>query len=697
VPAEISSVYRFGVFELDPHAGELRKSGVKLKLQDQPYQVLLKLLDHPGEIVSREELRSTLWHQDTFVDFETGLNTAIKRLRETLGDSAENPTFIETVPRRGYRFIAPIDSHLQTGIAPVLGSRIKWSVTALLVTVISLVVAVAAILGIVWWRTPLPLPRVLATKQLTHDSVQKDNLMTDGSRIYFKEAFGPNALLAQVSVTGGEEAAVINSRIGPFSQWSISSDGSELISTDRVSPSESEIWAYPLPVGSPRRIADLTGHNPAWAPDGRLFFAKGNDIWVAEHDGSVPRKILTTPDYPRYFQFSPHGIHFRFTVGDWAGPTTSLWEAGLDGTNAHEILPGWNKPSAESCGKWTRDGKYFVFLSKRNNASNVWVRTEKASFGQTVSHVPMQLTTGPLQISDVLPAKDGKQIFVVGTQPKGELVRIDAKTKQFVPVLGGISAGDVDYSRDSSWVTYVLYPEGTLWRSHLDGSERLQLTYPPMQAALAHWSPDGRLIAFSASTPGKPWRVYVTSMNGGPLLPISSADGFELDPTWSADGQTIAFGYQAELEGDKTYINMFDVKSRQITPLAGSQGVYAPRWSPDGKYIVAVLSKDQTVLMLYDTQAQTWRRLCQSPDSLGYLTWSRDSTSVYFDTLITGHPAFYRLRVRDAKLDRVADLKPYRMFSYFAGSWTGLAPGDEPLFVRDISISEIYALDVDFP
>src|SRR5215469_2757789 len=106
--SEGHSLYRFGVFELEAQSGELRRNGIKLKLQDQPYQVLLKLLEHAGQTVSREELRSTLWSSDTFVDFETGLNTTIKRLRETLGDSAENPTFIETVPKRGYRFIAPV-------------------------------------------------------------------------------------------------------------------------------------------------------------------------------------------------------------------------------------------------------------------------------------------------------------------------------------------------------------------------------------------------------------------------------------------------------------------------------------------------------------------------------------------------------------------------------------------------------------
>ena len=113
-----TSVYRFGVFELDCRAAELRKNGMKLRLQDQPYQVLLKLIEHPGEIVTREELRSTLWHGDTFVDFETGLNTAVKRLRETLGDSADSPTFIETLPRRGYKFIAPVESPVSKEIIP---------------------------------------------------------------------------------------------------------------------------------------------------------------------------------------------------------------------------------------------------------------------------------------------------------------------------------------------------------------------------------------------------------------------------------------------------------------------------------------------------------------------------------------------------------------------------------------------------
>src|ERR1700758_1293179 len=100
-----SRIVRFGVFEADLKAGELRRSGLKVKLQEQPLQVLVVLLEHPGEVVTREELRAKLWPADTFVDFDHGLNAAVKRLRDALGDTAENPRYIETLPRRGYRFI----------------------------------------------------------------------------------------------------------------------------------------------------------------------------------------------------------------------------------------------------------------------------------------------------------------------------------------------------------------------------------------------------------------------------------------------------------------------------------------------------------------------------------------------------------------------------------------------------------------
>src|SRR6266446_398102 len=110
VQSQLPQFFRFGVFELDVRAGELRKSGMKLKLQEQPFQVLCTLLEHPGELVTREELRNRLWPADTFIDFDHSLNAAIKRLRDALGESADAPVFIETMARRGYRFIAPLET-----------------------------------------------------------------------------------------------------------------------------------------------------------------------------------------------------------------------------------------------------------------------------------------------------------------------------------------------------------------------------------------------------------------------------------------------------------------------------------------------------------------------------------------------------------------------------------------------------------
>ncbi len=148
-----ADVLRFGVFEVDVRTGELRKKGVRIKLQEQPFQVLAVLLQHPGEVVTREELRSQNWPADTFVDFDNGLNTAINKLRETLGDSADSPRFIETLPRRGYRFIASVDGMdgaargTDTGVSLAAPTRNRKIVVAAAVAVLA-----AGIAGGLLWR-----------------------------------------------------------------------------------------------------------------------------------------------------------------------------------------------------------------------------------------------------------------------------------------------------------------------------------------------------------------------------------------------------------------------------------------------------------------------------------------------------------------------------------------------------------------
>ena len=132
-----SRVLQFGTFEVDLRAGDLRKSGARIRLQEQPFQILTMLLEKPGEVITREELQQKLWPADTFVDFDDGLNTAIKKLRDTLGDSADSPRFIETLPRRGYRFIYPVNgarAPADVQVLPMTWWRRRWAAGLLALT-----------------------------------------------------------------------------------------------------------------------------------------------------------------------------------------------------------------------------------------------------------------------------------------------------------------------------------------------------------------------------------------------------------------------------------------------------------------------------------------------------------------------------------------------------------------------------------
>jgi eukaryotic-like serine/threonine-protein kinase len=549
-----------------------------------------------------------------------------------------------------------------------------------------LVLAVG-ILAYVWTR-PLPVPKVANYVQLTHDGQPKDLVGTDGSRLYFGLGTVTSNAIAEVSISGGEPVR-IPAASGAIFPLNISRDGGELLVKDQLGMGgRGQLWSLPVLGGSPRRLSDDVGQGAAWSPDGRiLVYAEGSELFLAKSDGTESRKLVSVEGQGASPAWSIDGSQLRFTVWDIKTGKRSLWEVSAQGTNLHPLFPGWHDPPDECCGKWTADGKYFVFRSE----GQIWATTETRAFLRQPASKPIQLTSSPLSLSAPLPSKDGKKLFVVGRTYRGELERCDSKSGRFTPFLAGISAEEVTFSKDGQWVAYVSYPEGILWRSKPDGSEKLRLSYPPIFAALPRWSPDGKRIAFFDYSIGKLAKIYLVSSEGGSpqqLLPEDSAP--QWDPNWSPDGDKIAFsGAPVDTNSNIRVVNL---KTHQVSTLPGSHGLFAARWSPDGRFIAA-MPWDSLSLVLFDFQTQKWSELAKV--RAAFLNWSTDGKYIYFLRWLD-NPAVLRIGIADHKLQQIGNLKNLQTTGSL-GPWVGIASDDSLLLLKDTGTQDVYSLDWDEP
>jgi eukaryotic-like serine/threonine-protein kinase len=559
----------------------------------------------------------------------------------------------------------------------------------------AIAVAAASIVLTLWLRPPATPARVVASLQLTRDALPKSSLVTDGTRVYFSEEKGGQFLLEQVSAVGGE-SALLETHLAGTDIYDISPDHSALLIASDVGSTQTEtpLWQLPIPAGSPRRVGNVLAHAATWTPDGQsILYGSGFDLYLIRADGSEARKLTTLPGAAKNLRFSPDGRRIRFTLQDAEKNLSALWEVQADGKRLRPVLPpGWNQPSQECCGNWTHDGKYFFFESSRGSSHDIWVLAETGSLLHGRSDAPQQLTAGPLAFLTPVPQGD-KSLFVVGQQLRFELQRYDQDARQFLPYLGGISAGELDFTRDRQWLTYVRYPDHTLWRSKPDGSERSQLTYAPLQVHLAHWSPDGKQVAFMASQPGQAWKLYLIPSQGGPPQPLTNEPANESDLTWMPDGKSLVYGHMPWLQyasSSETGIETLDLSTRQISPVPGSQGLFSPRVSPDGRYLAA-LSADSKKLMLYEFATRKWSQLAQA--TFAYDNWSHDSHYIYVEDYSQGDD-IVRVSVPGGALQRLESVRDVPRGSDAWASWLGLGVDDAPLLMRDQSSQEIYALDL---
>jgi len=558
-------------------------------------------------------------------------------------------------------------------------------------TLIDAIGAAAVVIGALAYllRPMLPPPTLSGYTQLTNDAVAKGLLGTDGSRLYLIES-GIGAV--QMSVSGGTVAPLAVNWHGLYGLLGVSPDGSRLLARELkgLSGASMPLWAVPTLGGSLVRLADIQGNAGAWSPDGqKLAYTNNGSLYLASADGTdshelarMPGPIAGGPDLTTWPTWSPSGREIALTLTDPNTQIRHLWKLSADGGNLHQMFPGWNTQTGECCGSWMPDGKYFVFASQ----GQIWAAREAGSFLHKVSREPVKLTAGAVSYGYPVPSKDGKTIFAVAGFLRGEIERYDAKTKTFGTFLGGVSAQDISFSRDGQWVAYVSYPEGILWRSKPDGTEKAQISSPPVYALLPRWSVDGKEIVFYSRVTGKPSRIYqVPAAGGAPQELMPNQSGQQADPSWSPDGAALAFSGVAN--AGKSAIQILDMKTHQITTLPDSEGLFSPRWSPDGRYLAA-MPTDSSALDLFDFKSQKWSVLVKG--LVGYPCWSRDGRYIYALDL-SQNRGVQRVAVPGGKVDLVAGLKELRLAGVY-GFWLGLTPDDSPLLLKDAGTQEIVSM-----
>lgn len=562
--------------------------------------------------------------------------------------------------------------------SPRAGTRRKrWVVTAA-------AALAASALGILVWSGARSFPKVASYTQLTRDGRPKWLVGTDGVRIYHGTGNFTAPGLAQVSVSGGDSVP-IQLKMPGLRPLGLSPLGDKVLLSDYY---PGNLWSHDLISGYEQRLGEAVGPEAAWSPDGKsLAFIRDNDLWIASANGTKVRKLATISGRGMHgLRWSPDGTKLRFTLWERSPTTPSIWEVSSEGKNPHPLLPGWHTPPNEDAGAWTADGRYFIFQSQ----GQLWALAEDnpSFFGHRSQ--PVQITNSPIPLSSPLPALDGKRIFAVGRTARGVLMWHDGNLSQWLPYLSGISAEYAAFSPDGKWVAYTTYPGGSLWRSRTDGTSPLKLSDPPLLVGELRWSPDGkRIICSGRATNASPARIYLFSRDGGPpeVVDPEASDSISA-PSWFPEGRKIAF--LSDRDRKPYEIQVMDLATRQRSVIPGSQDMYGPVVSPDGKRMLAI-RRHPITLMVYEFETRKWSELARVTG--GFHNWSRDGKFAYF-LQFPRYPAVLRIRLSDGDIETVADLTDVPMTGY-QGCWLGLTPDDMPLILRDVGTQDIYGLELE--
>ncbi len=574
-------IVRFGTFELHVQSGELRKSGLKLKLSGQPFQVLSILLERPGEVVTREELQKRLW-PDTFVDVDHNLNTAINKIREALGDSAETPRFVETLPRRGYRFVAPVEGagfgkipvDVLNGTETQNPSKRPWTLQLAMLFVVLVLLVVAGFFLHERRSNSVP-PKQRTLTRITFDEGLQIGATwsPDGRYIaYSSDRTGKFEIWVQ-QLSGGDPIQITK---GPDNNWQPdwSPDGKYI--AYRSEQGDGGLYIVPAlgGAGLERKIAPF-GYHPRWSPDSSriLFqtigFGLSCQFYIVGLDGNPPRAVqedLTNRLWTISAAWHPDGK--RISVWDWdmrPSPIPIFWTAAVDGGAPiqTEIGPEILKAAQAIAGSgisawadsdfkfsWARSGTAVYFERTFRGARNIWRMQVDP---QTLKAVAIErLTTGTQLDSEFSASPDGSKMA---------------------------------FTSESRRVQAWMFPFDAQ-RGRVTGSGSA-VTSPGMEAWDTSISRDGRRLAFSAKRSGR-WELWEKSLADGRETPIAADDSYVRGgPQWSPDGTRLAYFRMSTSSGGGQAVLWSKGRGEEPITTLSSLGSFIFDWSPDGEWLLA--------------------------------------------------------------------------------------------------------------
>ena len=741
------SCARFGQFTLNLRRHELLNEGTRVKLQAQPLEVLSLLVEKQGELVTREELRERLWGPDTYVDFDQGLNKAIKKIRAALEDSADEPKYIQTLARRGYRFIATIswDGHspltTQTDAAETTQRRatepgaLSQKLSAApsrnkptLRVIASTASAVAAVLLATWF---------LAHRQSdkSRDPAQAVlTRLTFDSGLQFGATFSPDSRFVAYSSDRGGKLDIWVQEVGGFNPHKITSLPGHNWQPD-WSPNGRQIafrsegkngGLFLVPAfGGPERKISSFGYRPRWSPDGTQILFEStfvpwlwNKVYLVRPDGEGTHEILSeffrhTPLGPRSVEWYPDGKRLSIWAESAAG--LAFWTVEIASARAvkSQITPHVSRQLqgiSRDIGtfRWDPKGRGIYFEGECRGVRNLWKVMVDV---KTLRWISLQrLTTGPGPDTDLAVSRNGDKLAFTA---RAERVRVwswplnsrsGRVSGEGEPVtLAGIDAWMPDISRDGKKLLFVTERAGKweLWERLQDENREILLIDHGGMCHEPRWSPDGARVLYNRYDPDYP--VILPEGGGNEERLISS--GFEAAATdWSPDRQFViaVSGPGAhESHGSPTSSILLlplaaapkaEAQARLVTSTR-SDGFYQMRCSPNGRWIAFELvggdassggsGANQALLYVVPVSGGPWVRITDGKSWDDKPRWSTDGKLLYFMSSRTG-----LLNVWATRFDDVAGHPIGEPFQVTAFENPGLMMPPQNPSLLQISVAE---------